>query len=574
MPPGEVSSRTELEELTERVKELESRLAALEHPGQTQARHAEAPPESSVANLANVIPGAALAAQTQANVFSVFGKAVLGIAGAYVLRAIAESAILPSWIAVTVALLYAAAWLVWAAWSPARAPLARNSYAITASLILFPLLWEATVRFQMLAPPVTAAVLVAFVLLAVIVAGRTNFPGIAWVGVLTAVFTAIVLMVATSALVPFAMSLLAMALLTEFAAFRDGLHGLRPIVAAGADFAVLIVVLILGNPAGVPANYQPASGSLVIALAAALFLICATTASIRSLAFRATVKTFETAQLVVALLLMSWAVLRVTDGTGRSALGAFFLAAGAACYFVAFGLLARHRERPNFIFYGVCGLIFILAGSFLALASLSLVIWLCLASLGATGLGINLESPALDLHGVAYLAGAAIASGLLGYAGRALAGAYPHTPGALPMAAAAAALVCAAMISRYPGEHPSQRSLRLLPAILAVYAVAALTVAGLVWAVAHGAAPTRPQLAVIRTIVTCAAVLLLAFIGARWTRRELVWIAYATAVLGSLKLLLEDLRFGTTQSLAASLLIYGAVLILIPRLARPGKRPA
>jgi hypothetical protein len=33
-----------------------------------------------------------------------------------------------------------------------------------------------------------------------------------------------------------------------------------------------------------------------------------------------------------------------------------------------------------------------------------------------------------------------------------------------------------------------------------------------------------------------------------------------------------DLRFGSTQSLAASLLIYGAVLILIPRLVRAGKR--
>jgi hypothetical protein len=572
VPPGEICSRTELEELTERVKELEGRLAALEHPCQTQARHPEVPLGFPAVSPANAIPGAALAAQPQANVFSVFGKAVLGIAGAYVLRAIAESAILPSWIAVTVALLYAAAWLVWAACSPARAPLARYSYAITAALILFPLLWEATVPFQMLAPPVTAAVLIAFLLLAVVVAGRTNFPGIAWVGVLTAVFTAIVLMVATRALVPFSVSLLAMALLTEFAAFRSGLHGLRPVVGAGADSAVLILVLVLGNPARVPANYRPASGSLIIALAAALFLICAATVSIRSLAFRRTVKTVETAQLVVALLLMSWAVLRV--GTGRTVLGACFLAAGASCYFVAFGLLARHRERPNFLFYGVCGLIFILAGSFLALASLPLVIWLCLASLVATALGINLRSPALDLHGVTYLTGAAIASGLLGYAGGALAGAYPHTPGLLPMVAAAAALVCAAMISRYPGEHPSQRSLRLLPAILAVYAVAALSVAGLVWVVAHGAAPTRPQLAVIRTIVTCAAVLLLAFIGARWTRRELVWIAYAAAVLGSLKLLLEDLRFGTTESLAASLLIYGAVLILIPRLARAGKRLA
>jgi hypothetical protein len=78
-------------------------------------------------------------------------------------------------------------------------------------------------------------------------------------------------------------------------------------------------------------------------------------------------------------------------------------------------------------------------------------------------------------------------------------------------------------------------------------------------------------LAVIRTVVTCAAALLLAFVGARRKRLELAWMAYAAAVLGSLKLAFEDLRFGSTQSLAASLLIYGAVLIWIPRLVRAGK---
>jgi len=79
---------------------------------------------------------------------------------------------------------------------------------------------------------------------------------------------------------------------------------------------------------------------------------------------------------------------------------------------------------------------------------------------------------------------------------------------------------------------------------------------------------------VVRTVVTCAAALVLAFAGARFQRVELVWMGYAAAVLGSLKMVFEDLRFGSTQSLAASLLIYGAVLILIPRLVRAGKRGA
>jgi hypothetical protein len=194
-----------------------------------------------------------------------------------------------------------------------------------------------------------------------------------------------------------------------------------------------------------------------------------------------------------------------------------------------------------------------------------------LAAVIATGIGVRVRSPALDLHGVVYLSGAVFASGLLKYAGRALAGAYPPAHGPLPIVAAGAALLCTAIVSRYPGEHQGERLLRLLPAILAVYATAALAVVALVWLVARGAARSLPQLAVIRTMVTCATALLLAFVGARWKRLELVWMAYAAAALGSL-IVFQDMRFGSTQSLAASLLIYGAVLTLIPRLVRVGRR--
>jgi hypothetical protein len=112
------------------------------------------------------------------------------------------------------------------------------------------------------------------------------------------------------------------------------------------------------------------------------------------------------------------------------------------------------------------------------------------------------------------------------------------------------------------------RFLRLLPAILAAYSAAALAVAMIVWLMARGASLAPPQLAVIRTVVTCAAALLLVFAGSRWNRREFVWMAYGAVALGGFKLVLEDLRLGTTRSLALSLFFYGAVLILIPRLAR------
>jgi hypothetical protein len=567
MPPENVTSI--LEEVSERVKELERRVSALEHPQQTHLTQAE---PHAVPAAAHLGPSEAVSAPRQQGLLSIFGIAILGIAGAYLLRAVAESGTFPPWIALTLALAYAAAWLVWAAWPRNQTRFARHTYTITSALILSPMLWEATVRFRMIEPPVTAAVLAAFALLAMALAWRRRTSNIIWVGMLTAVITAFVLMVATRSPVPFILALLVMALLSEYAAVRSRWPALRPLVAGVADFATLMMIIILGNPSAVPQEYHAVAASVMIVLVAALFAIYAISLVIRSLILRLKVTSFEAAQLAVTVLLAGWAVLRITDGTGIPALGVSCLIVGTACYFAAFGLLARDRERHNFHFYSVCGVAFVMAGSILALPSMTLVIWLCLASFIAVGFGVRLRSPVLDLHGVVYLTGAVSVSGLLVYAGRALAGSYPDAPGELPILAAAATLVCAAMVSRYPGEHPAERLLRLLPAVLAACAIAALAVAALVWLMARGGEPGLPQLAVIRTIVTCTAALLLAYVGARWKHIELVWMAYAAAVLGSLKLVFEDLRIGSTQSLAASLLIYGTVLILIPRLVGAGKR--
>jgi hypothetical protein len=565
MPTSDVSS--DLEELRARLNELERRLSALEGRSPTHAAGEEAPPP-----VVTPASSAARATQSQPSSSSVFGKAVLGIAGAYLLRAAAESGSFPPWIATTFALLYAAGWLAWAAWPETHGLLARYSYALTAALIFSSLLWEVTVRFQMLRPPVTAAVLVAFAALTLALAVRYAVSPVRWVGMLASVLTALLLMVATRALVPFTSALLAIALLTEFAALRGRWPILRAIVAAGTDFAALVLIIILGNPKAIAQDYHSIPARVMIVIAAALFCTYAAPIAIRSLVFRSRVKSFEAFQLTTAALLAGWAVLRITQGTGLRALGVCCLILGAACYYASFGLLARHRERPNFFFYATWAAAFVVSGSFFVFPSLPLVIWLCCAAAATIGLGVYARSPALEVHGIVYLSAALWASGLFLYAGRALAGAYPSAPGALSIVAAAATVLCAGVVSRYPGEHPAERLLRLLPAILAVYAMAGLVVVALVWSITQGAPPSLLQLAFVRTVVTCAAALLLAFLGARRKQLELVWMAYAAAVLGSLKLVFEDLRVGSTRSLAASLLVYGAVLILIPRLVRAQKR--
>jgi len=74
------------------------------------------------------------------------------------------------------------------------------------------------------------------------------------------------------------------------------------------------------------------------------------------------------------------------------------------------------------------------------------------------------------------------------------------------------------------------------------------------------------HLSVIRTIINCTLALVLGFLGSRWKRAEVGWVAYTAVAFGTLKLLFEDLRFGNAASLVVSFLFYGLILILLPRL--------
>ena len=119
-----------LKRLTTRLETLEQRVYALEHP--SEAIRSLPTPEP-------VPPHAPPVAEfVQAGVFAVLGKALLGIAGAYLLRAVAESGTLPRLAVAAVAIVYALLWLVSA--SRAKTWFASATYACTSALILAPML--------------------------------------------------------------------------------------------------------------------------------------------------------------------------------------------------------------------------------------------------------------------------------------------------------------------------------------------------------------------------------------------------------------------------------------------------
>src|SRR5437762_209549 len=204
--PQAVDNITSLvEQLTERLLDLEHRVAALERPqtpvilsaagaspSQTPvilsaagASRSEAPAESK--DL--VFPPGIWGGFPSAGAIPIVGKAILGFAGAFLLRAIAESASAPKLPVLFVAILYACCWMLCATRTANR--FAAATYAITCTLILSPLIWESTVRFQVLAPTSAALILAAFFALTLALSAGHDLQVIPWVATLSSMGTAL-----------------------------------------------------------------------------------------------------------------------------------------------------------------------------------------------------------------------------------------------------------------------------------------------------------------------------------------------------------------------------------------------
>jgi len=552
-----------LARLSERLEYLERRVSALERSSET----ATSVPTTSAAT-ARATPVAEEFALSQAGgVFPVVGKAMLGIAGAYVLRAVAESGSLPQVVVVVLALAYAGVWLLWAARVPADTSFVSAAYAVTSALILAPMLGELTLRFKVLPASVTAGVLSVFVAGASALAWKRNLAPLVWVANVTAVVTALALMIATHDLVPFISALLIMAVASEAAAARNRWLRLRFLVAPAADLAVWILIYIYSLPESSRPEYAAVQNAVLLTFPMALFLIYGASVTWRTTWLRQRITLFEITQTVITFLLAAFSLLWFGPGL-RAGLGIFCLFFSAACYAAAFVRFDRLPEQRNYYVYSTWSAVLLLAGSFLCLSPLPLALLLSVVAVLATSVGVRKARLSLEFHGLLYLAAAAFASGLLEYAVRALAGTFPNAPGWMVWIVAASALLCYAVGGRFPGEHWNQRLLRLLSAILAVSAASTLLVSVLVWLAALGMTPGASHVAVIRTLITCGLALALAFGGAQWQRVELVWTAYGMLAFVTAKLLFQDLPHGHSGSIAVSIFLYAVALILVPRMAR------
>jgi hypothetical protein len=524
MKPHEVKY-LELDHLREELHRLELRVEALEHPRAQPAQLTASPPAlpADLLSGSNPVPAA--------------GRAVLGLAGAFLLRALAESGSVSILLVAAIAILYAAAWLVFAVRTRPQDAFARTTYSITAVLILVPLLWEATVRFNVLAPAATAGVLIAFFVLSSALLWKTSPGAVAIVTTLAILVTALALMVQTGSLVPFATALLAIACVVEVHATN-----MRIPVAIAADFAIWLVLFVMTRPGGAPEHYQSISVTAGLLLCALLFAIY-----IAGTVWRTAIGGFEIVQSVAVFILAAGGALQLTQGKASTSVGVMCAVACAACYLRSF--------YRNHHFFASCGAALALVACVLLLPQgLLTPVWGA-AAVFTTLAGARTSTPTLGLHGALYLLAAGLTAGvpiaiLNAYAGAVLQLVNPS----LWIFAISAACCYAACFYTKSGRAPA-----FVSALFAAASIGALLI--------FGARPAAGLLATARTLVICLLALLCGFVGARAGRRELVWLSYVAIALGTVKLVMEDFRLSHPAALAVSLVCYGALLILLPKLS-------
>jgi len=560
-------------ELSESLGKVHERVALLER-GLTPAAARRARAAAAAAAPAGDAAAAMLRqdAASLASTVSLTGRTLLVLAGAFFLRALTDTGRLPTWIGVGMGFVYAGIWIALADRSAARRDLVSAGFHGAAAVAIgFPLLVEVTSRFKLFPTWIAAILLSAFTAVALAVAARRRFQTLAWLVVLAAIPAAYALMLAQGRVAPPLLFLVVLGTGTVWLGYVLDWHGLRWPVAFAADLAVLFLAVEAVRP-GAPDG--PVTAVLVQFALMAAYL---GSTAVRTLGLHRNVVVFEMVQsaavLVTGLGAAAFVTARAGMGTGALALGALSLAFGAGAYAIAFAFVERERTPANFYFYTTAGAAFLLAGAtFLMPGAARGLFWAALAFAAALG-ARKAGRRTLAGHAATFAVAAALASGLISHAVEATIEApdVAWSPASLAaIGAAVAVAACAWALGTAPVRGPLDRVPRVVLLVVLAVSGAGLVIGWVTPAVAGapGAGADPGVVATVRTVVLSLGALVLAALGRLEPWSEARWLVWPVLALAGLKLLLEDLHAGrpATQFLAFGL--YGAALILVPRIRR------
>lgn len=563
----------EVRELARRVASIEEclRLAEAREPA-AMVSHEAAQAEESI-GLSSSHP-----LEQAAGLLPVLGRALLGIAGAYLLRALTEAGALPNQAGIAAGILYAGGWLMWAARVPATETLAAAAYSLTAALVLVPLLWEATVRLHAIATGTAGATLFLFAVFGMAVSWRKNLRVVSTIATVAALGSAAALLLGTHDVLPFTFLFLAIAAAVEASACLDHWLNERWLAAVAADLSVLLATWLVTNERGLPEAYAAIPPLWLFGAQLALLAIYLASTIVRTLLRGFNFTAFETAQTGFVFLISVSGGLSLSRADARLApvMAAVAVACAAACYLVSFSRLERRAGAGrNFYTYSTFGILLALAGSRILFSGVAVAgVWSALAIAGIWA-GGRFERLTLQVHGVIYLLLALAVSGVPQQAAAFLLGSavWPGDRLAALLTGALTAALAYALSVRYrqPGIASwSSETLRLVLAATFLGVTSGAVAGGLtgLYHAINGPGASHAYCATLRTSVIVISSVLLAWLGPRFGRLELTRLVYPAMVLGGYRLLTQDLYQDRKVALFLSLLIYGATLTVLPRLRR------
>lgn len=565
----------QLSAMAEAMRKLEGRVVALESGGAATSAEPrrEAALAAAVAEVARKAPRREAAVTTT---LSLIGRTLLILAGAFVLRALTDTGRIPAAVGAGLGFLYAGIWIA-VADRAGRAgdALSAGFYGVSAVLIGFPLLFEAATRFQLLTPELATALLALLTGVALGVAAWRKLAGLAWAIGLGGTATATALMVVGGRFLAPAIYLILLGVAALWIGYVRDWFGLRWPLALATDLVLVAVAMRAVAPMVVEG---PRVAFLLQALLMAAYL---GSIAARTLGLGRDVVPFEIVQTAASLLvgLGGATFVAAQSGMGSAVFGAASIGLGVASYAVAFAFVEkRQKGRANFHFYSTVGILLVVVGTALALPAAVRGITWALLSLGAAGLARWKGRRSLAVHGIAYALAAAFGSGLVLHAVRAL-----RDPPALPWegvpVGSVLVLACVAgcaWIAAGDGERTSwldQVPQLLLDAVV-VFSAAGVLIGWIAPAVAGPLGPAAGPgvIAAVRTGVLVLGVVALAWAGRSTAWREAGWLAYPILIATALKILTEDLPRSRPATLLFSFGLYGAALIIVPKLR--GKRSA
>jgi hypothetical protein len=547
-------------ELQREIEELKLRVAALEaqRPALTLSQAAEAAvPEKPE------IPGGS---DGLAELAPVIGRALLGIGVAYVLRALTESGNLPRVAGTAAGLVYAALWLYLAARIAPERKIAAGITALTSVLIFGPLLWESVMRLGVLTPVPAAAILAAYAMMAIVVFGRRTELQAASMVTGCSALLAMALMTGTRDLLPFGFALLGIAAMAEAASCFNRPLGSRGLIAIVSDLAMAIAAYLVCRPGGLPESYARVSPPILMSAEISLLLIYVGSTAVHTLAQKRLFTAFETIQTALAFSIGLGAAFQVEkiSGAGTELFGLFALAGCAACYAVSFSFAAGRALRDrNQRTYATFGLLLLIAGCFLLLSD-----WMLTGALCALGVGFRVLDGRFGRrwpgqHAVALVATAFVVSGSAALAfGVLFTGRLGVAASGPELMVTAAALICYGSLARKKDEISWGERLASFGAL----GVLLLSVAGTMMRSLGLLFPGQGT--TVAVLVPAGLCVPLAWLSRRLGLSELSWPVYGFLSIGAYRLLTGGIHPGQPLALAASLLVYGGVLIAVPKLLK------